>query len=184
MCECLEKSNWMQICLDGVSPATAFAGGKRDVRVPVHWGPQGHAAALDCITQVEQRETERGEEVRGKGKKKDWGKRKVRQKERWTRRKEDKRCLNKDRRWFVKEMRGLTIYCCKRPDIQTKREKSSWQCLQEDDLYQWSDSVGLWMCVCVGVWLCDRGILEPQPPGVTGIFMLIHPTYALSGVWP
>lgn len=54
----------------------------------------------------------------------------------------DKRGLNKERQWFVYELRGLMRYCRKRPDIQAKWEKSSWLCLRGYDLYQWSDSVG------------------------------------------
>lgn len=34
------------------------------------------------------------------------------------------------------ELRGLKIYCSQHPDVPAEGEKSSWKCLQDDDLYQ------------------------------------------------
>lgn len=65
--------------------------------------------------------------------------------------------------------------------FRLKWERSSRLCLQEDDLYQWGDSVGLWMTVCVGG--CARG----RRGGCrTTAHCCFHAdsTYTLRGVWP
>lgn len=59
-------------------------------------------------------------------------------------------------------------------------EKSCWQCLQDDDLYQWSGLVGLWMTVCVWVW---EQWWDSRRALWSHWYVEADSTYALRRVW-
>lgn len=184
MCECLEKNNWMQICLD-VLPI--YTGGKtrhscsRPLRTTGAW-----SSTLRLYR------TSRAERDAGV---KRWEVVKKKQIQRYSkpereilRKKMDKKGLNKGRRWFAcvcvclctgsRKWGGWRYTAASVQTFRHKWEKSSWLCLQDDDLYQWSDSVVLWMtacvCGCVRVWRGDSWTTASQSHWY---FMLIQHTH-------